>query len=263
MPLKKKYGRRKRVYKKRNAGKVSKPLRRAVKQVLKQNVETKSINVPLNQGTTNCVGLIYPSGSGLQYLVQDVFRVRQGVEDSSIIGAPNRIGDKIRGVGFLMDYYIHGYSVYTVGSALFQIPYIKVRITVWKQAFGTPLITSPLLYDSNYLTASTSTLQPINWDEGFVKDVLMDKVYIIKSNYQPNAVTFQAYPTANVFHFKKYFKYDHLIKFADNNSTQPNSTTMPIFITMSAEVDEGNTFVPSGVRLLNTTGYTRAWFKDA
>lgn len=245
--------------------KVSKPLRKAIKQVMKTEVETKSINVPQNAGTTNTIGLIYPSGSGLQYLVQDVFKMPQGVQDSTVLNAPNRVGDKIRGVGFLMDYYIHGYGYYTLGAASFQVPYIKVRVTVWKQAFGSPLLTSPLLYDTNFLAASTSTLQPVNWNEGFVKDVLMDKVYIIKSNYAPNVATgaFSAYPISNVFHFKKYFKYDHLIKFCDNNSTSPNSTTMPIYITLSAEVDDANTFVPSGARLLNTTGYTRAWFKDA
>ena len=264
MPLKKKYNRRKRVYRKRNTGKVSKPLRRAIKQVIKTNVETKTINVPQNAGTTNTLGLIYPAGSGLQYLVQDLFRCPQGAQDSTVLGANNRVGDKIKGVGFLMDYYIHSYATYSIGGAQYQIPYVKVRITVWKQAFGTPLLPASLLYDGNFCAANTSTLQPINWDEGYVKDVLMDKVFIIKANYQQlDASQVAVYPLPQVFHFKKYFKYDHLIKFADNNTISPNSTTMPIYITMAAEVDEGNVFVPSGARLLNTTGYTRAWFKDA
>lgn len=241
-----------------------KTIKAEVKQQLKAVVETKTINVPMNVGTTNTNGLVYPSGSGLQYLVQDVFRCPQGTQDSTAIGATNRVGDKIKGIGFLMDYYIHGYNTYGVGGNQYQIPYIKVRIVVWKQAFGTPLLSAPLLFDTNFNTANTATLQPINWDEGYVKDVLYDKIHIIKSNYaQVDASTLAQYPITNVFHFKKYFKYDHPIKFADNNTISPNSTNAPLYIAMTAEVDEGNTFVPSGARLLNTTGYTRAWFKDA
>ena len=237
----------------------------AVKDVNKKEIETKTINcVDAASTTTNTVGRVYPSASGLQILVADVFSVPQGVADSTAIGALNRIGDKIRGVGFYMDYYIHGYNTYGVGGNQYQIPYIKVRITIWKQAFGIPVLTAPLLYDTNFLTGATSTIQPLNWDKGYIKDLIYDKVHIIQSNYaQVDASTLAAYPLTNVYHFKKYFKYDHPIKFTDNNSATPNSTNMPIYISMSAEVDEGNVFVPSGARLLNTTGYTRAWFKDA
>lgn len=243
----------------------SKNLRKAVNTIISKAVETKTINCPqISGGTTNTNALIYPSGSGLQYLCQDVFRVPQGVNDSTTLGSLNRIGDKIKGVGFLCDYYIHSYATYAVGGAQYQIPYVKVRMTIWKQAFGTPLLTAPLLYDTNFNQVNTSTLQPINWDEGYVKDVLFDKVFIIKANYQQvDPSTLGVYPLPQVFHFKKYFKYDQFIKFADNNTTSPNSTDKPIYISMSAEVDEANVFVPSGVRLLNTTGYTRAWFKDA
>jgi len=254
-----------RAARKSRSAKPSKNLRKAVNTIISKAVETKTINCPsVSGGTTNTNGLIYPSGSGLQYLCQDVFRVQQGVNDSTALGALNRIGDKIKGVGFLCDYYIHGYNTYAIGGNQLQIPYIKVRMTIWKQAFGTPLLNLPLLYDTNFNNVNTSTLQPINWDEGYVKDVLFDKVFIIKSNYpQVDSATLTPYPTPNVFHFKKYFKYDQFIKFADNNTTSPNSTDKPIYITLAAEVDEANAFVPSGVRLLNTTGYTRAWFKDA
>lgn len=249
----------------KSAPRPSKTMVRAVKQVVARAVETKTINCPdATALTTNTVGLIYPSGSGLQYLVQDVFKVNQGVSDSTVLGALNRVGDKIKGVGFLMDYYIHTYNNYALGGAQYQIPYVKIRICVWKQAFGSPLLNAPLLYDTNFLNVSTSTLQPMNWDEGYVKDVLHDKVYIVRSNYQAiEPGTVSPYPVTNVFHFKKYFKYDQFIKFNDNNTVAPNATDKPIFITISAEVDEANAFVPSGIRLLNTTGYTRAWFKDA
>lgn len=247
------------------SAKPSKNLRKAITSVMMKAVETKTINCPdSTSGTANTNALIYPSGSGLQYLVSDVFRVKQGVNDSTAVGAFNRIGDKIKGVGFQMDYYIHSYNQYALGGSAYQIPYVKFRIVVWKQAFGSPLLTAPLLYDTNFNTGSTSTLQPINWDEGYVKDTIFDKVFILKANYSqidPSSVS--PYPLTQVFHFKKFFKYDQIIKFTDNNTISPNSTDKPIYITMSAEVDDANVFVPSGVRLLNTTGYTRAYFKDA
>lgn len=245
--------------------KVSLTLKAAIKQVVTRQVETKTINVPdATTGTTNTVGLVYPSGSGLQYLCQDVFRVKQGVTDSTVIGSLNRIGDKIKGIGFLMDYYFHTYSQFSIGAFFYQVPYLKLRITVWKQAFGSPLLTAPLLYDTNFLNVATSTLQPINFDEGYVKDILYDRVHVIKSTMVDLSIpTYSQYPCNTVFHFKKYFKYDQFIKFTDNNTISPNSTDKPIYITMSAEVDDANVFVPSGVRLVNTTGYTRAWFKDA
>ena len=243
----------------------SKNLKLAVKQVLKKEVETKTINVPdATSGTTNTVSLIYPSGSGLQYLCQDVFKVRQGVNDTTVLNAFNRIGDRVRGVGFLMDYYFHIYNSYPIGGVATVIPWVKLRITLWKQAFGSPLLTAPLLYDTNFLNVNTSTLQPIDWDEGYVKDIIYDKVHVIRAESQ-NVVSavYAPFPYSNVFHFKKYFKYDKIIKYMDNNTTSPTSTDMPIYITISAEVDDSNSFVPSGSRILSTTGYTRAWFKDA
>ena len=95
--------------------KPSKSLTRAVKQIVKTNVETKTINVPSAvTPTTNNANVPYGALSGLQYLVQDVFKVSQGVTDSTAITASNRLGDKIRAVGFLMDYYIHLPSFYTL-----------------------------------------------------------------------------------------------------------------------------------------------------
>ena len=257
--------RRKRASRKPRSSRPSKSVVRAVKQVVARAVETKTINVPdATTGTTNTNSLIYPSGSGIQYLCQDVFKVRQGTADSTALNALNRIGDKIKGVGFLMDYYIHTYNQYAIGGSAYTIPWVKIRVTVWKQAFGTPLLNQPLLYDGNFNNVNTSTLQPINWDEGYVKDTIYDKVFIVKANYQAiDPATLSPFPLNNVFHFKKYFKYDQMIKFADNNTVAPNATDKPIYITLAAEVDDSTVFVPSGVRLLSTTGYTRAWFKDA
>lgn len=249
---------------KSKAGKPSKNLRKAVKTIMNKTVETKTINVPTSSSTTaNTVSLNYLSGVGLQYLVQDVFKVPQGVNDSTAILSNNRIGDKIKGIGFLMDYYIHTYTLFNLVTT-FQIPFVKIRISVWKQAFGSPLLTAPLLYDTNFLLSNTSTLQPINWDEGYVKDVIYDKVFVIKNQlYGLSSGGPSAFPLNSVFHFKKYIKYDHSIKYVDNNTLSPTSTATPIYITMSAEVDDANTFVPSSTKILNTTGYTRAWFKDA
>jgi SUMO ligase MMS21 Smc5/6 complex component len=118
------------------------------------------------------------------------------------------------------------------------------------------------------LATATSTLQPINWDEGFVKDVLYDKVFIIRNNLSvqvPGGGTTPNIPqSGNMFHFKKYIKYPHAIKYTDNNTSSPNSTDKPIYVVISAEVDDSNTgLIPSTTNILYSTGYTRAWFKDA
>lgn len=249
--------------------KVSKPLRQAIQAVVKKQVETKTINVPRAPGaSSNTVNTYYLALSGNQYLAQDVFSVAQGVEDSTVISAPNRIGDKIQGVGFLMDYYFTAQTYYPIGATSFFIPYVKLRVTVFKNTFGTPLLTQPLVFDSNFLATNTSTLQPINWGEGYVKDVLYDKVFIIRNNLSqqvPGGGTTPNIPVnGNILHFRKYIKYPQFIKFADNNSSLPNATDKPIYVVVTAEVDDANTgLVPSGTKILAMTGYTRAWFKDA
>jgi hypothetical protein len=252
---------------KKAAPKPSKALTRAVTAIVKRNVETKTINVPSAVTPTSNNALVpYTALSGLQYLVQDVFKVSQGVQDSTAITASNRLGDKIRGIGFLMDYYITMPTFYTLSGTSFPIPFVKFRITAWKQAYGSPLLNQPLLYDSNFLVTNTATLQPINWDEGYVKEILYDKVFILRNNYvgfTPGG-SFQVPPLSNVFHFRKYIKYDRPIKYVDNSSTSPNSTDNPVYVTLSAEIDESfSGLTPSGTNILFTTGYTRAWFKDA
>jgi len=248
--------------------KVSKTIKTAVKQVLQKEIESKTINVPVSTGlTVNSVNTVYPALSGVQYLATDVFSLTQGVEDSSVIGAPNRIGDRVKGVGFLMDYYFQSATSYPIASTSFFIPFVKLRITVFKQPFGIPPLTSALLYDTNFLNVNTSTLQPINWNEGYVKDVLYDKVHILRNNLSVQGAGSGTFPNVSqygqVFHFKKYFKYPHLIKYNDNNTANPNSTDKPIYIAISAEVDDASSgLVPSGTKILWTTGYTRAWFKD-
>lgn len=253
---------------KRSSRKVSQTLKAAIKQVVTRQVETKTINVPNPSGLANNNFVAYGALSGVQYLVTDVFKQTQGVENSTVIGAPNRIGDKIKGVGFLMDYYFSIPVFYSVGVPTFFLPYVKLRVTVFKQAFGTPLLSSPLLYDNNFNGTFTSTLQPINWNEGYVKDVLMDKVYIIRNTNSNMSAGGSGAPnlsiSGQVFHFKKYIKYDQIIKYSDNNGAAPNSTDKPIYIAISAEVDDSNVgVVPSGTKILFSTGYTRAWFKDA
>lgn len=263
---------RKRNYAKANTrrkAKVSKPLRKAIKQVMKTQVETKTINVPLSPGgSANSVYTPYGALSGVQYLAQDIFRLPQGVEDSTVLGAPNRVGDKIQAIGFLMDYYFSIPNFYAIASTSFYIPYVKLRITVFKQAFGSPLLSTPLLFDTNFLATATSTLQPINWNEGFVKDVLYDKVFVIRNNLSVQSAGSGTFPntavSGNMLHFKKYIKYPHAVKFTDNNTTSPNSTDKPLYICITAEVDDSNTgLVPSGTKIVFITGYTRAWFKDA
>jgi len=264
-PRKKKGGRKLR-QRKRSTKKVSKPLRRAIKQVMKTQIETKTINCPDPTGVSNSVATPYAALSGLQYLVQDVFKLNQGVQNSTVIAAANRIGDKVKGVGFLMDYYFRIINFYSIGSNTFFLPYVKLRITLFTQAFGIPPSPAPLVYDTNFLNSATSTLQPINWDEGYVKTVLYDRVHIIRNtlSVQGAIAAASVSPLGQVFHFKKYVKYDHLVKYMDNNTGAPNSTDKPVYLAISAEVDDSLTgSVPSGQKILFTTGYTRAWFKDA
>lgn len=261
--------RKKRFAKKRTQKnrKVSKPMLRAVKQVMNRQVETKTINCPNPSGLANNNYVPYTALSGVQYLVSDVFKQPQGTGDSTVLGSGNRIGDKVKAIGFLMDYYFSIPNTYPIGATPIIVPYVKLRITVFNQAFGSPLLPSALLYDSNFNATNTSTLQPINWDEGYVKNVLYDKVHIIRNNLSIQAVgaTLTSVPqSGNMLHFKKYFKYDHNVKYVDNNTTSPNSTDKPIYIVISAEIDDSNTgLVPSGTKILYSTGYTRAWFKDA
>jgi len=201
----------------------------------------------------------------LNYLTQDVFKVAQGTADSSAIGSLNRIGDKVKGVGFLMDYFFSLQTSFPLGANAYIIPFVKVRVLVWRQAFGSPLLPAPLLLDSNYLALSGPTLKPIAWDEGYVKDVLYDKVHVVRSQCDAStgAGNLQNAPFNGCYRFRKYMKFPHNIKYCDLNSTSPNSTTMPIYCAITAECDEGTAFIPTGQTILYVTGYTKAWFKDA
>jgi len=247
--------------------KVSKPLKRAIKAIAKSQIETKTINVAdAASASTNTVNRSYLSLGGLQILAADIFSVPKGVNDDTSIGALNRIGDKIQGVGFLMDYYFHTRTIYAVGNTYF-IPFIKLRIVVWRQQQSTPTLNQSLLCDTAFLAANTSTLQPINWDVGYVKEILYDKVHVIHNSQftsftQSGCIPSGQLQLGNVFHFKKYIKWDTPIKFLDNQST-PNATNKPIYMGILAELDDSYTgIIPSSTPILMTTGYTRAWFKD-
>lgn len=269
--------RRKRNYAKkantRSKAKISKPLRKAIKQVVKQQVETKTINVTDPDSgliRKNTINKVYLSASGLQYLAQDIFKVEQGVSDGTALGSLNRIGDKVRGVGFLMNYYFHPRTGYTIAGLKLLVPYIKFRIIVFRQAFGQPIPTYGTLFNTDFCNVSTYTLQPIDFHEGYVKDVLYDKVHILRphQSFQTDNVsdpnTQQA--QSNVFHFKKYIKFDYPIKYMDDQLTNPNGTDKPVHIAITAEIDESwsaGGFPPSGTPLIYSTGYTQAWFKDA
>lgn len=259
--------------KSKSARKVSKPLRNAIKQVVKAQIETKTINVTDPDSgliRANTINKAYNSASGLQYLAQDIFKVGQGVNDGTALGSNNRIGDRTRGVGFKMNYYFHVANQYQLASAKLLVPFVKLRIVVFRQAFGQPIPTYGTLYNTDFINVSTYTLQPIDFHEGYVKEVLYDKVHILRphQSYPVDSVTFPNTQQAvsNVLHFQKYIKFDRSLKYMDDQISNPNGTDKPIHIAISAEIDESwsaGGFPPSGTPLLYTTGYTQAWFKDA
>ena len=271
MAGKKQYKRRTYKRRSRKSKSVSQPLRRAIKQVVKGQVETKTINVPDPTSgllPTNTVNRQYLAASGVQYLVQDVFRLPQGTNDSTILGSGNRVGDSINALGFKMNYFFHTRNMVVSAGQNIQIPFVKLRITVFTTAYGVALLNMPLLYDNNFLNVQTYTLQPINRDEGYVKKVLYDKVFIIRNENDFSTDSVSVPNTqmlyGNVMHFQKYIKFNHRLKYMDNNSTDPSGTSQPIFVSITAESDDSlSGFIPSNTPLVYTTGYTQAWFKDA
>lgn len=266
MVFRKKVYRRKRPMRKRATKKVSKPLRRAIKQVMKSNTETKTINCPTTGSTVvNTANLNYLGLSGMQYLVNDVFSVPQGIQNDTGVSAPNRIGDKITALGFKMNYYFSTFNFYSLGGQVLTLPYIKLRVLVFEGKYGAPPPSTALTYDGNFLSTETSTLQPINYDAGYVRKVLHDKVYLIKNIIAPvSNTTYQPSKLGNVFHFQRYIKYNKLVSSVDNPNPSGQATKNPIYITIAAEVDDSVTgLVPSGTPIMTTTGFTQAWFKDA
>lgn len=252
------------------SAKVSKPLRRAINQVVKAQVETKTINVTDPDSgliRKNTINKVYQAAQGLQYLAQDVFKVEQGITDSTALGAQNRIGDKTRAVGFKMNYYFSPRTNYTLASAKLLVPFVKLRILVFRTAFGIPPPSYATLFNTDFVSANTSTLQPVDFHEGFVKEVLYDRVHIIRSldMFASDSVSDpnQHQPFSNVFHFQKYIKYDRPLKYMDDQVTNPNGTDKPVYIAISAEMDDATSQMAAGTTLLYTTGYTQAWFKDA
>jgi len=251
--------------------KVSKPLRRAIKQVVKGQVETKTINCPdADAGLipTNTINKTYASASGVQYLVQDVFKCPQGVNDSTTLRSANRLGDSIQALGFKMNYYFHMRNMFNISSTSLQLPFVKLRVIVFTTAYGQAPLNYPLLFDDHFLNVETYTLQPVNRDEGYVKKVLYDKVFIMR-NANDYSTTLGSDPNTqviygNVLHFQKYIKFNHKIRYMDNNGNDPTGTSQPIYIAITAEADDSLAgFPPSDTPLIYTTGYTQAWFKDA
>lgn len=257
----------------KKAPKVSKPLRAAIKQVVKSQIETKSINCPDPTSgllPINTVNRVYNSFSGPQYLVEDVFRCPQGTADSTIIGSGNRIGDRVKALGFKMNYYFHTANGFTLGGDKYQIPFIKLRILVFTTAYGISPLTMPLLFDDHFLNVQTHTMQPVNRDEGYVKTVLYDKTMIINnhSDFSTDSVSNPSRQLiyGSCIHFQKYIKFNHPIKYMDNNSTDPTGTDKPVYIAILAECDDSyssGAIPPTSTPLVYTTGYTQAYFKDA
>lgn len=232
------------------------------KEVIRKNIETKLINCPNSNifGTT-----FYTANQGLFYLAKDVFAMQQGPQNSSSISSStaNRIGDKIRAVGFMLNYDLAMPNIYSVGSTTIMLGYVKFRVVVYTQAFGVPALSYSQVFDGNFNTGGTYTQQPINFQDGFVKRVLWDKTYVIKTNTGVAPPVVQT-PYTNVFQLRKYIKYDKIIEYCENQiGSAQNSTREPIFVVLTAEYDTPNTVTPTGTSLLSVNGYTCGWFKDA
>lgn len=270
MPIKRKYNPKRAVRKSRPRSKAVRPSKRltlAIKQVVKKQIETKTINIPDPiAGSLNTINRLYLQGSGLQFLVVDAFKVQQGVSNDTSCLSPNRIGDKTRAVGMLMDYYFHTRSYYAIAGSSYHIPFVKIRVTCFQQAFNInpPLVNQ--LYDVNMVSGGGASLRPIDYDDGSVRKVLYDRTFIVQNkpadplSTTPNTAT----PMNSVFRFRKYLKHDKLQQYMDSNSVNPNGTANPIYLSVYAEVDDSFPgLVPSGTTLLYITGRSQAWFKDA
>lgn len=270
--LRRRYVKRSALRRTKRTMKPSKTMVRAVKTIVNKQIETKTINVIDPNGSllpSNANSRPYVSASGLQYLAQDVFKVTKGVNDDTALGSANRIGDKVRARGFLMNYYFHNSNNYNVGGNTYQIPFVKLRILVFTTAFGFAAPTYNLIFNGDFNNNNTYTIQPLSTNEGYVKNVLYDRTIILRNQNQFSTTSSSA-PSAQlvhggVYHFKKYIKYDHPIKYMDENSTSPNNTDKPVYIAITAEIDDSwiGGIPPSGTNLLYYTGYTQAWFKDA
>lgn len=266
MPSKIKY-RKRRPGRKSTTAKPSKALKKAIKAVVGKAIETKTINVPDPvAGSLNTINRLYLQGSGLQFLCVDAFKVSQGVSNDTTVGSPNRLGDKVKGVGLLMDYFFHTRSYYSIAGSSYHIPFIKIRVTCFQQAYNINPPTVAQLYDVNMVAGGGASLRPIDYDDGSVRKVLYDRTFIVQNkpadplSTTPNT----AQPMNNVMRFRKYIKYDKSVRYMDSNSVNPNGTANPIYLSVYAEVDDSFPgLVPSGTTLLYMTGRSQAWFKDA
>lgn len=243
-------------------------IKQELKAISRRQIETKTINVPdVTTPSTNTLNLPYLSASGVQYLCADIFSNLNGPTDSTVIPSASRIGDKVRGVGFLCDYYFSIIPSVVNPTPQF-LPYVKLRVIIYRGYPVQAALTTNLLIDGNFMGGINNqpTLNPTNWKEGFLKDVLYDKVHVIENDniYQP---TGGSNPANNVYgktyHWKKYFKFDEAINYNANNTTFPNSTNKPLFLAIIAEYDDTTANIASGTKILFTTGYTKAFFKDA
>jgi len=235
---------------------LNKRIKAVAKQVFNTRVETKTWNPPSGNITA-----YYGAQSGLTLLCADVFAMPQGVQNSTATSAVNRIGDKVRAIGFKMCYDFSLPTTYSVGTSIISLGYCKFRILAFTIAPNVPVPAYPLVYDVNFTPGSTYTNQPIAWGEGYVKKVVYDKTFCLKAQQNSNVGAGQI-PWNNVMQFRKYVKFDRILKYMDESPT-PDQSSQRVFIALTAEYDTPSTVTPSGTKILHINGYTQAWFKDA
>lgn len=265
--MKKRYssktGKRKRVVRK---PKLSKPMKLAVQRLINKNIETKIAYKSYATST-------YNDRDDILAISQDIFGgIQQGVQDSSVPGAGNRIGDAINARGLLLNFRITARSTWqNAGNVVFTLPYVYVRLMIIQgkgpvSVNGVP--TKARVFDNNAMVANTApTRIPFSLDNyGWAKRVLYNKVYKIRNDglFVNNGVANETLLGNDLF-FKKYIKMNKIIKYTDSVPGFADETTEPLFFCL---IGETAPFLNTGMNLtvnplFTVSGYTKVYYKDA
>lgn len=256
-------------------------LRKTVKEEVKaydsKKIETKVINVPFGAPASGVpIKNIDIKYNTLMYIAEDIFSLAKGTDNTSKLAATNRIGDQVNGKGFKVDIVFTIPNYIQAGSTplAYFTPEMTLRIMIFRTAFGFPQLSYTQLFDTNYGNSAAffTQTQPVNWDEGYIKEVLYDKCKKLKNNYSyPMSVAGSGDPllpyNGMTYRFTKYFKIDKMIKYMDNQTTVANQNRTDKQYHMVIWTEQYNASqnpaIADGTIIGNFTGQIQAWFKDA